>query len=317
MTENFFKLPNWVIGGDIELTPYEIVVCAVIGRHRNNTTGESFPGMATIAKEGGMSKPTAIAAVKSLREKGVISVRVEGESHRQKFHYRFSEEQETGQCGLPVNEETGKGGLPVNDESSEETGKPDEPVLVETGKPDATKPVNHVYPNKTYKQDSFNKREESALVPTKSGGQGETASQTPPPAARSIVESEIPEGLTPVQYANGLLRKCYIPQARDTQDAVSNAIEAYAGEHAIPLGRATADLIKIALADRESGVTVGKYWFLDGKYNNSKHNKRKLKRPVLQTFQSDRPVHQCTSNYMPMKDLLAMARKAQESERVQ
>jgi hypothetical protein len=172
MTENFFKLPNWVIGGNIELTPYEIAACAVIGRHRSNATGESFPGMALIAKQAGMSKPTAIAAVKSLREKGVISVRIEGESHGQKFHYRFIETQETGSCGLPVTEETGKR--------------------------DDTKPVNHVYPNKTNNKTSFNKRGNDPL-PTKQDGQ--------------VSENEIPEGMDSLQYARGLLEHCNIDRA--------------------------------------------------------------------------------------------------------
>jgi DNA-binding MarR family transcriptional regulator len=153
---NFFMLPNFIVGGDTKLTTNEIAVCAVLGRHLRNESGESFPGMTLIAAEAGMSRPTVVASVKSLRAKGTITVRVESTAHKQRFHYRFSE---TGQAALPVKSETGQAALPVKSE----TGQAALPVKSETGKNRTTKPVKLLDTNKTINK---KEKEELFVLPT-------------------------------------------------------------------------------------------------------------------------------------------------------
>ncbi len=53
--------------------------------------------MVRIAKEAGTTKPSVIAAVKALQEKGVLSVRVDG----QRFIYRLTMFVETGKESTP------------------------------------------------------------------------------------------------------------------------------------------------------------------------------------------------------------------------
>lgn len=121
---------------------------------------------------------------------------------------------------------------------------------------------------------------ESALDPQ---GQGQVAGpgsryqeqgekKTPPAQNRGAIESEVPPGLSTLQYARGLLEHCNIPHSYATQQAASSAITAYAKEHKVDLAKATAALIELARSAIERGETVGKFWFEDGKYRGGKGN---------------------------------------------
>ena len=132
---DFFMVPNSVID-EAGLSAHEKAVFAVLARHRNKSTNECFPGLAKIMRLTPASKPTVIKAIRSLLEKGLISMRVEGEKHLQRHIYSFPDLQ-TGKARLPVEAmKTGKARLPV--------------VVVErskTGKNNTRKPVNDVDPN--------------------------------------------------------------------------------------------------------------------------------------------------------------------------
>ena len=99
---DFFMVPNSVID-EAGLSAHEKAVFAVLARHRNKSTNECFPGLAKInARLTPASKPTVIKAIRGLLlEKGLISMRVEGEKHLQRHIYSFPDLQ-TGKARLQV-----------------------------------------------------------------------------------------------------------------------------------------------------------------------------------------------------------------------
>jgi hypothetical protein len=125
----------------------------------------AFPSYGTVAAAVNISRPTAIAAVRTLIAYGLISAEtVREDGKRPVNHYTL----------MPVAAATGKGDLPVK-EIYQSTGKADEPVNVAnqstgkgdlpvkevspTGKAALPEMVNDVDPNKTVKQDELNKTE--------------------------------------------------------------------------------------------------------------------------------------------------------------
>ena len=71
----FFQIDNAVIDhfGAV-LGPYGIAVYVCIVRHVNRKTGVAFPGMATIARETGMSRRRVLSAVRQLQALGLLMV---------------------------------------------------------------------------------------------------------------------------------------------------------------------------------------------------------------------------------------------------
>lgn len=71
----FFQVENAVIDRyGAALGPYGLAVYMAIARHVNQKSGVAFPGMATIARETGMSRNRVVAAVKKLETTGLIRV---------------------------------------------------------------------------------------------------------------------------------------------------------------------------------------------------------------------------------------------------
>lgn len=73
-TDGFVRVPNWLID-DSDMTLHELVVYIVLLRFRDPKTGKCWPGITTIADRARVSRKTAIRAIKSLEERGVIRVK--------------------------------------------------------------------------------------------------------------------------------------------------------------------------------------------------------------------------------------------------
>lgn len=69
-----------------ELSPKDLLVYTTIKSHMNKLTKSCFPSLSTIAKESGISRPTVIKSIESLKKSGYISVKIDG----RKNVYTFS-----------------------------------------------------------------------------------------------------------------------------------------------------------------------------------------------------------------------------------
>jgi len=68
-----------------KLSPKDLLVYATIKSHVNKITKSCFPSLSTIAAESGISRPTVIKSIKSLKEAEYISVRIEGRKNIYSF----------------------------------------------------------------------------------------------------------------------------------------------------------------------------------------------------------------------------------------
>lgn len=65
------KISDWV--WDQEITPSEKLLCFALLRFRNNSTGLCYPSHSTLAEWTGLSRSGIQKALRSLREKGLLS----------------------------------------------------------------------------------------------------------------------------------------------------------------------------------------------------------------------------------------------------
>lgn len=83
-TDGFVRVPNSLIEHS-DLTLHELVVYVVLLKYRNPVTGKCWPGLSVIADEARVSHKTATRTIKSLEDRGVITVtraRGRGEKNR-------------------------------------------------------------------------------------------------------------------------------------------------------------------------------------------------------------------------------------------
>lgn len=85
MSKQHTQLPNKMLDSK-ELTTKDLLIYVTIKRHINNKTKEAFPSLDTICKESGVSKPTVIKCIESLKAANYISVRKEGRKNVYKFN---------------------------------------------------------------------------------------------------------------------------------------------------------------------------------------------------------------------------------------
>jgi DNA-binding Lrp family transcriptional regulator len=81
---------------------------------------------------------------------------------------------------------------------------------------------------------------------------------------------EIPEGLTPLQYANGALERCLVIRSFKTAEMCADAIKLLAKGEKLSLAKATEVLIQRMLAARERGEVLNNFWFTDEKWKPHK-----------------------------------------------
>lgn len=125
----YFRIDNEIVS-DFELTPHEFAVYAAICYHANVKTNKAWPGMATIAKEMGMSRRKVIDCIKELERLKLIHVKRDTKSDgtRAVNHYTLEDVKAL-----------------VYPDPSESDALPSES--------DALPLVNEVHKNKTHKQD--------------------------------------------------------------------------------------------------------------------------------------------------------------------
>src|SRR5580658_6171356 len=98
--KDFTPTPNRLL--DEAESSAHLAVFAAIAWHRSSKTGSAIPGVARIARLARVSKPTAILAIKWLRDHRFLDIR-ERPGHRQGRIFRFPDLDETGQNEIPVN----------------------------------------------------------------------------------------------------------------------------------------------------------------------------------------------------------------------
>lgn len=81
----FVCIPNEFF--DMKLTSMEFHVQCYLLKCRNSVTGKCFPSYKTIANDCNLSRSSVIRAVKSLNEKGIISVKNCFKNHLQKSNF--------------------------------------------------------------------------------------------------------------------------------------------------------------------------------------------------------------------------------------
>ena len=88
---NFFIGDNEIVD-DYDLGPFAGWLYIVILRHLNQLQQVSFPSLATLAKEAGMSEPTVIKYIAVLQEKKLIEVEKQFDTEKKEYgnnHYRI------------------------------------------------------------------------------------------------------------------------------------------------------------------------------------------------------------------------------------
>jgi hypothetical protein len=129
----FIPVPNRLLEEAEDSACISVFVALV--SHRNRFTGCAMPGIARIAEVARVSKPTAISAIKWLRDHAFVEfdLRPGRPGHRQGRTYRFPDLDQTGKNEIPVNNETGFQDF-------------------ETGKKAPSKPVKNKHHNQIFNQ---------------------------------------------------------------------------------------------------------------------------------------------------------------------
>lgn len=81
-------------------------------------------------------------------------------------------------------------------------------------------------------------------------------------------ESSAPADMPMLNYARWLLEHCHLPKTFQNQQAVSEAIGAFAREHKLANHEATDRLTALARDALAANLQVDRFWFEDGKYRN-------------------------------------------------
>jgi hypothetical protein len=142
-------------------------------------------------------------------------------------------------------------------------------------------------------------------------GGKETARSAPPPAAQSSEANEMPIGLSPGQYAAGLLDRCHVPYSAAIRDAAASAIEAYAKEHRIKMHIAAVEMAGLVSAAVAKDQLISDYWFKNGKYRLIR---REVEKRKSVSKPPDKPVHEFPSNAISIEQIRATVRAAASKE---
>jgi hypothetical protein len=91
----------------------------------------------------------------------------------------------------------------------------------------------------------------------------------PEPKEREYDSDEIPEGLSTLQYAFGILESCCIPDTFKLREVVAKTIESLARLEKLEIHRAAETLERRIKAAQDAGETVSTFWFTDSKWRGS------------------------------------------------
>jgi uncharacterized protein YdaU (DUF1376 family) len=148
----------------------------------------------------------------------------------------------------------------------------------------------------------------SSSSSSSSKGGGGLPSDSPPaaPSVSQPVDKEgPPSGLSPVQYALGVIEGCNIPHSFGMREAAASAIEAYAKEHKLKMHIAAGEMADLVSAALAKGGVISDYWFKNGKYRLVRREAEKRKSAPRTP---DRPVHEFTSTAISLEQIQAAAR---------